>query len=191
MSDTDHQSELEEVKAKAFKVLREEGVLRVLEAVLDGGLIDEERFEKFSSSIKATAPNTDIEAEHEEKFWRHHAYLLGGTQKIQISYFEEFDIDVTSKTATLYVLSNDEIVLHDNGSAERVIKEYSDEPWRFRENYSFYLQVVKLNKVWMEALPEIVSADRKVRELENEHYRRLKEERAEKEKSNFDLGDFD
>jgi hypothetical protein len=167
-------------------------VLRALEIVLNENYDEDDLLEEFSSPIKEVATKTDIEAEHgANKYWTHHAYLLGGVQKIQISYCEySTPSDDMKKKAQLYVFNNDEIVLYDIGSAEKKYDEWGSDPWSFRKNGAIWLQVVKLNKVWMGALKEIASELQRVGELESEEYRRSQEERAEKNKSNFDLGDF-
>jgi hypothetical protein len=193
MTETDHQNELKEVKAKAFKILEEEGVLRALEIVLNENYDEDDLLEEFSSPIKEVAAKTDIEAEHgDNKHWTHHAYLLGGVQKIQISYYSSYSTfsDDMDKKAKLYVFNNDEIVLYDRGSAEKKYNGWGSDPWSFSKNGAMWLEVVKLNKVWMGALKEIASELQRVGELDSEEYRRSQEERAEKKKSNFDLGDF-
>lgn len=87
MTDTDHESELKEVKRKAFKILQDVGVISAFETVLNSRYGGDDLLEEFSSPIKVVAPNTDVEPEHKDKHWEHHAYLLAGVQTIQISYF--------------------------------------------------------------------------------------------------------
>ena len=195
MTDTNHQKELKKVKRKAYKILEEEGVLSALAFFLETGFWEDDRLAKFSSVLKNVDPNKDIEAEHKDEHFQHHAYLLGGVQTIQISYFEEYrgSSDNTDKTATLYVFSNDEIVLYDKGGAWKRYSEFAYFPWEFKKSTlsPFSLEVARLNKVWMEAVKEIMSEIQRVKKLETEEFYRSQEERAGKEKSNFDLGDFE
>ena len=193
MNDTNHQHELKAVKEKAFKILKDEGVLSAIEAVLNTGLVDDGLLGEFSSPIKEVAPNTDIEAEHEGEYWRHNAYLLGGVQTIQISHFSRrpHRVEDMTERKMLYVLNNNEIVLHDRGTCVSEYQTHGNTPWEFSEFGALWLEVVKLNKVWMGAVKEIASELKRVKVLEKEQRYRNDELKAEKEKSNFDLGDFE
>ena len=192
MTDTNHRNELLTLKSKAFQILADEGVLSAIETLMEGKN-DDDLLEKVNSPIKAIASKTDIEAEHKDRIWKHHAYLLDGIQTVQISYCtvplgltEEY-----GKRARLYIFHNDKLVLCDTGSTVKRTEDGRTEPWRFDRGRTFELQVAKLDKSWMEALKEIVNELGRDAELRAKEFRKKQEERAEKEKSNFDLGEFD
>jgi len=197
MTDTNHQNELKEVKEKAFKILKEEGVLSAIETVVNLGLVDDGLLGKFDSPIKEVAPNTDIETEHEEKRWTHRAYLLGGVQTIQISYYSYYaNTSDVFERQVLYVLNNSEPVLNDWGSCEIKYTDWgTTTAWQFNDFGDLWIESVKLNKVWMGALKEIASEIQRVKTIEasqsREERNRADELKAEKEKSKFDLGDFE
>ena len=191
MTDTNHQNELKEVKEKAFKILKEEGVLSAIETVVNLGLVDDGLLGKFDSPIKEVAPNTDIETEHEEKRWTHRAYLLGGVQTIQISYWSYYarTSDVFERQV-LYVFNNSETVLHDSGGCEIRYTDWgTTTAWKFDDEFDEYgaswIESVKLNKIWMGALKEIASEIQRVKTIEasqsREERNRADELEAEKE----------
>ena len=193
MTDTNHQNELKALKSKAYGVLKAQGILSALETIIQSYEHTDDLLEKFSSPIVKASPNKNIESQHENKHWEHRAYLLGGVQTIQISYFSEYDSwsDDMTKRATLYVLNNKETVLYDKGNAQQRYNEWGSDPWKFSDFGAIWLEVVKLNKVWMGAVTEIASELERVKKLEEEERYRADELKAEKEKSNFDLGDFE
>ena len=119
--------------------------------------------------------------------------MLGGVQTIQVSYFSEYDSwsDDMTKRAKLYVLNNKETVLYDKGNAQRQYNEWGSDPWKFSDFGALWLEVVKLNNVWMGAVTEIASELERAVGLEQEERYRADELKAEKEKSNFDLGGFE
>lgn len=189
---TDHQHELQAVKDKAYGILREEDVLKAFETILRSNVSIDGLLGKFSSPIVKAAPNRDIETEHDEKFWTHHAYLVGGVQTIQVSYFKKNSIvDSLTDKAELFVFNNKELVLQDGGSAERAYHDWGMDPWTFADRGGIWLEVVKLNKVWMGAVKEIASELKRVEKLQSEEFYRDQQTRAEEKKSNFDLGDFE
>ena len=195
MNDTNHQNELKEVKAKAFKILGEEGVLSALETVVNTGLVDVGLLGTFDSPIKEVTPNIEIEAEREDKWWRHHAYLLGGVQTIQISHHTSSSLQEMRDRQAIYVFNNKELVLHDRGGCVSEYLTHGNTPWEFEEYGASWIESVKLNKVWMGAVKEIASELKRVKTLEasqsREERNRADEMKAEKDKSKFDLGDFD
>ena len=152
--------------------------------------------EKFSSPIVKASPNKDIEAESEwvDKSWTHRAYLLVGAQALQISYFDEYHRgldDLGASIATLYVFNNNETVLYDSGSAEMKTTAWDRDTWKFSKLRAEKLELVKLDNGWMEAVKEIASELERVKTLNSKELYSARELKAEKKKSNFDLGDFD
>ena len=197
MTDTDHQNELKAVKEKAYGILEDEGVLSALLTILQSNQGDDDLLAEFSSPIAKIIPNESIQAGHDETYWRHHAYLVDG-ETIQISYFEKtpwrpFDDgdEFTEHQAYLYVLQNFEQQLFSKGSATRTHKGWGWEDWEFSKYGAQWLEIVKLNKVWMAAVKEIASELKRVKKLKDEALHRADELRAERAKSNFDLGDFE
>jgi hypothetical protein len=61
----------------------------------------------------------------------------------------------------------------------------------FHKKSIMNLELVKLDKVWIEAVNEIANELERVEKLQVEELHRSKEIEAEKEKSNFDFGDFE
>ena len=90
--------------------------------------------------------------------------------------------------AVVHVLHNEEQVLVSNGS---MCREVTGGLFLFSKFGATYLELAKLNEVWITAIKEIADELHRVGELAFDESQRSVEEAAKKEQSNFDLGDFE
>jgi hypothetical protein len=182
------QEALIKAKQKAYEILEAQGVLAAILRIVGSSPLHLSSLEEFNSPIKGGVTTHRMTTEAKSQTWEHFAFTVG-EQSIEVRFNKRgFKDDRGGHRAVVHVLHNEEQVLLSNGS---MYKQVPYDKFRFDEFGATYLELVKLNEVWIAAVNEIFDELRRVSKLAGDRISLSIEEAAKKEQSKFDLGGYE
>ena len=185
--DKTEQEALIEAKQKAYGILEAQGVLAAILRIVESSKFHLSGLEKFNSPIKGGVTTHLMTTEAKSQTWEHFTFTVG-EQSIEVRLNKRGFVEGSIRHAVVHVLHNEEQVLVSNGS---MCREVTGGLFLFSKFGATYLELAKLNEVWITAIKEIADELHRVGELAFDESQRSVEEAAKKEQANFDLGEYE